>query len=404
MNSIFRRLQQAVKSSGIDAWVLFDFRKSNALAWSILELPDDAHCTRRWMIVVPATGECVKIVHRMERLPLSHLEIKEVIYDTAESWEQAVSSVIGQFTTIAMEYSPNGAIPVVSRVDAGTIDFVRSVGVDVVSSADLLQEFTAVLTQDQIVSNAITAGQLRSAVFSGFRYLRERLLSGSTVTEYDVQRHIHDVFRDHDLVTDSGPIVAIGPNAANPHYAPTHSQSSVIKNGDVVLIDAWAKKDAPGSIYADITWVGYAGEVVPDDVESAFRIIRDGRDAALNLVQQAFANGDDVRGCDVDDICRTTIAASGMGERFIHRTGHNIHSEVHGPGANMDNFETHDMRKIIRGTTFSIEPGLYIPNTLGIRTEIDVVIDIDGTVLVPSAPIQRAVLPLLSESWDVIES
>lgn len=392
-----QRMQQAVQEAGLDAWLLYDFRGSNALAWNILDLPEDAHCTRRWMIVIPAHGSVTKIVHRMERSPLDHVQATEVLYNTYQSWDAAVRNAIGSFRKVAMEYSPGNALPVVSRVDAGTVEFIRSIGCEVVTSADLLQAHTAVIDDERLAGNAITAARLRESVMSGFTLVRERLLSGHHVTEFDVQQHIMHCFEKHGLVTDHPPIVAIGPNAASPHYAPSFHDHATIERDMVVLIDAWARSHAPASIYADITWVGFTGSEVPSDVAERFDAIVRGRDAASALVTARFAAGAHIYGYEVDRACRDVIEAAGLGHLFIHRTGHSITHEVHGPGTNMDDFETHDTRRILPGTSFSIEPGVYEDGVLGLRTEIDIVIDHDGTVLIPSAPVQQVILPLLHD-------
>lgn len=391
------RLQDAVRAAGLDAWVLYDFRGSNPLAWKVLDLSADAHCTRRWMVVIPASGHVVKIVHRMEQTPLEHLPVDAIPYNTYQSWDAAVAKALEGKRTVAMEYSPGNALPIVSKVDAGTIESIRALGVDVVSSADLLQAETAVLSPDQIAGNAVTAGHLRDAVLAGFRHVRDRISSGGTTTELDVQRVVLDYFESHGLVTDTAPIVAIGPNAASPHYAPSSMHNAVIGPDVVVLIDAWAKSRNPGSVYADITWVGYTGTSVPSDIADRFAVIVRGRDAAVDLIKARLSAKQPVHGYEVDRACRSVIDAAGLGHLFIHRTGHSITDEVHGPGTNMDDFETRDTRRILPGTTFSIEPGVYEDGVLGLRTEIDVVIDHDGSVNIPSGPIQHTILPLLAE-------
>jgi len=393
------RMQNAVRNAGIDAWVLFDFRNSNSLAWSILRLDPDAHCTRRWMIIVPAKGRTIKIVHTMEQRPLEHIRTDATqIYDTHASWDAAVRTALRPFKTVAIEYSPMGALPVISKVDGGTVEWLKSFVPSLVSSADLLQEFTAVLNEDQIAGNAITAALLRRSVMNAFRFIRERLRSDAPVTEYEVQQHIMREFEIHNLITDHPPIVAIGSNASSPHYAPTFVQTSTIEKDMVVLIDAWVRSSAPGSVYADITWVGYTGDVIPKETERLFGVIVAGRDAAIQIVRERFEKNIPLYGFEVDQACRSVVASHGNAPLFIHRTGHNITDEVHGPGTNMDDFETHDNRRILPGTSFSIEPGVYIPEVLGLRTEIDIVISNDGQVSIPSEPIQTAILPLLAEA------
>lgn len=393
-------IQESIRKNGADAWALYDFRGTNDLAWTMLNIPSDAHCTRRWMVVIPAQGHIVKIVHRMEQDPLSHVRAVDKTYASRLEWEEVVKETLAPYKTVAMEYSPMNAIPVVSKVDAGTIEFIRSLGHEVVTSADIAQQFTATLDLDQIAGAEIAAGQVRDAIFLGFGHIRERLLAGNTVSEYEVQQVILKEFDRLDLETDASPIVAIGPNAASPHYAPTMTRTSVIGPDMVVVIDAWAKRRAPGSIYADLTWVGYTGSEVPSDVARTFDVIVRGRDAAIELVRSRFAAGESVHGYEVDSACRNVIEAAGLGSHFIHRTGHSITTQTHGAGVNMDDFETHDTRRIIPSTSFSIEPGLYFANSLGVRTEIDIVILPDGTVTIPSSPLQTSVLPLLAEVWE----
>lgn len=398
MNHFLNDMQNAVAKHQVDAWVLFDFRRSNDLAWDVLQVNPSAHCTRRWMVIIPAHGRPVKITHRMEQDPLSHLSIDAELYDTRESWENGIRERLAPYKNVAMEYSPMGLLPVVSRVDAGTIELIRSFGVEVVSSADMLQQFTSVLSEDQIAGACMAAGQLRDTVMDAFAFIRQNIQHKGRVSEFDVQSFIMAEFKRKGLTTDSAPIVAIGSNAASPHYAPSRLTSSDIEPNMVVLIDAWCRHDAPGSVFADITWVGYTAEVVPDDIESAFSIVRAGRDAALNLVRERFGSGQPLAGYEVDRACRDVIKQAAMGHAFIHRTGHNITTQVHGPGANMDDFETHDTRLVMPGTSFSIEPGIYIPDLLGLRTEIDVIISHDGQVLVPSEPIQQRIIAIMSES------
>ncbi|MBC8124880.1 MAG: M24 family metallopeptidase [Candidatus Kapabacteria bacterium] len=396
----FAPFQEALRKVGIDAWVMYDFRGTNDLVWTMLDIPSDAHCSRRFMVVIPAHGNPVKIVHRMEQDPLSHLHIAESLYDTRQSWSAAVTEALSGFKSVAMEYSPMNAIPVTSKVDAGTIEFVRSLGVEVKSSADIAQEFTSVLSEQQLAGAAVTAGQLRNIIMDAFRFIRKSILESTTITEFDVQQHILNNFRAHDLVTDGVPIVAIGANASSPHYAPSYNRSSEITSEMVVLIDAWCKNASPESVYADLTWVGYTGVAIPSDVESSFDIIVKARNAALACVFERFRAGEPVHGYEVDNACRSVIESAGMGSAFIHRTGHNITTEIHGPGVNMDDFETHDSRQILAGTSVTIEPGVYIPDVLGLRTEIDVVISRDGNPTVPSSPMQSTLLPLLADVWE----
>ena len=394
-------LQKVVAShDGIEAWVLYDFRKSNPLAWHMIGLDADAHCTRRWLVVIPAHGRVHKIVHKLETHTLAHIDALEHTYATYEEYDTVLRTVLGSYATIAMEYSPMNALPVTSYVDAGTIDHLRSLGLNVVSSADLAQQFTAVLTDQQRAGAALAGGELREVIMEAFRLIASRLLDDEPVSELEVQQFILQQFDARGMVTDAAPIVAIGPNAANPHYAPSYTQYSMIEREIVVLIDAWAKYQSPGSVYADLTWVGYTGEIVPDDVASEFDVIVRARDAALQLVRDRYAAGESVAGYEVDRAARTVVHDAGFDEYFIHRTGHNITTVTHGPGTNMDDYETHDTRLVLPSTSFSIEPGIYMPGHIGLRTEIDVIIHTDGIVDVPSSPLQTHILPLLAPEWD----
>jgi Xaa-Pro aminopeptidase len=396
-------LIHAVQQSGVDAWAMFDFRRSNAAAWTVLRLAPDAHCTRRWMVVVRADGRVFKVVHAMEQIPLQHIEAEALVYVTRSQWEHAVRQALEGCTFVGMEYSPMGALPAVSCVDAGTIELVRSFGCTVVSAADLAQQFTATLTREQIAENLITAQALRTCMMVAFDFIRSELLAHGSVTEYRVQQELLHVLAEQNLRTDSPPIVAIGPNAARPHYAPSVDSTSVILPGMVVLIDVWARGMSDDSVYADITWVGYTGETIPTEVQHRFNLLIQARDAAVEMCRQHFQNGQAVFGWQLDDACRSVIQQAGFGDWFIHRTGHNITTVVHGPGANLDNYETQDTRRILPGTSFSVEPGIYEPGVLGLRTELDVVVTHDGTVTVPSSPVQMMILPILG-TGDVLPS
>jgi len=399
MNYDLSILQDAVKNSTADAWVLYDFRGSNDLAWTIVNLSADAHCTRRWIVVIPSQGRPKKLVHKLERHVLAHVKADEHVYATHEEYDAALRELLAPFHRVAMEYSPMNAIPVASKVDAGTIEHIRSLGKEVVSSANIAQWFTSVLSPTQIAGAEVSGGRLRDIITEAFGLIRERLLINETIREYDVQQSIMDALEEAGMVTDAPPIVAIGENAANPHYAPTVTHSSVIGKDMVVVIDAWAKSKAAGAVYADLTWVGYTGAQVPADVARTFDVIVRARNAALQLVQDRFAAKEPIAGYEVDRAARSVVDAAGLGANFIHRTGHSITTETHGAGANMDDYETHDTRHLLKGTSFSIEPGVYFEGSLGLRTEIDVIIHPDGSVGVPSSPLQQHILPLLADEW-----
>jgi len=273
---------------------------------------------------------------------------------------------------IAMQYSPDAAIPYLSRVDAGTIELIRSFGVEIVSSADLVQRFESAWNDEQLAMHEEAARGLHESVKSAFAEIGKRVKSGTPTNEYDIQQYILNCFTDRGMLSKDPPIVAVNGNSAMPHYGPTREHNSPINKGDFVLIDLWAKLDRPGAVYADITWTSFVGDKVPDKVTEVFNIVRDARDAATDYVKEAFSGGRTIYGWQVDDVCRAVIEKAGYGEYFIHRTGHNIHTEVHGNGANIDNLETKDERVLIPRTCFSIEPGIYLEGEFGVRSEIDV--------------------------------
>ncbi len=389
-------IQQVIRSYKFDAWVLYDFRGSNSIAWQLLGLPPEAHCTRRWMVVIPAEGTPVKIMHAMEQHPLEHVDAELQLYSRKEEWEQITASALQGYTTIAMEYSPGGELPVVAKVDAGTIERLRALGLEIASSADLAQEFTAVWTEDQVAENMATADKLYSVMMYAFEFIRHNLQQERVFTEFDVITAIQNRFEELELVSSHTPNVSVNANAANPHYHATAEHNTPIGYGDLVLIDMWARTPNPHSTFADITWMGYAGEEVPERYSSVFSVIRDARDAVVSELRKRFENNEPVRGCDLDDIARTIIDKAGYGKEFFHRTGHSIAVEIHGPGTNLDNYETRDTRRILPLTSFSVEPGVYLPGEFGMRTEIDVVITKDKKVVVTGGTPQTAIIPLLA--------
>lgn len=389
------RIQNILREEGIDLWLMYDFRGSNPIAWQAVGLAPDTHCTRRWAVGIPAEGEPFKLVHAIEHFTLGGFPAREIIYAGREEWQSHLEAIVKSYGVIAMEYSPNNAIPVVSKVDAGTLELLRGFGANVTSSGDLVQKIYAVWSDAQLHENlTFTAPQLRECMVSACAYLRESIAGGIAVSEYDVQQHILGEFSRRGLITDSPPIVAVTRNAASPHYSPTAERHDAIPPDELVLIDMWAKTAAPDSTFADITWMCYTGANVPERYASIFEVVAGARDAALNLVQERFATGKPVAGCEVDDAAREYIRERGFGQYFIHRTGHSITTETHGAGANMDNYETNDARRLLPATSFSIEPGIYIPGDVGFRSEISVVISPAGEVLVPSTPIQTAIAAL----------
>jgi Xaa-Pro aminopeptidase len=392
---LIHEIQKVLLAEKIDGWLLYNFRGSNVFATRLLALPDHIMFTRRYFYYIPSSGEPRKLVHRIEEWNLDALPGGKSIYLSWRSLEEGLKNLLSGSKRVAMEYSPNCAIPYVSTVDAGAIELVRGSGVDVLSSANLIQHFEARWDEEQLNDNIKSATYLRQIADKAFGFIRDKILSNSAVTEYDVQQFMMSEFKNRGLVTSSDPNCSVNANSANPHYEPTREIHSPLQKGDFVLLDLWAKKDKLRSVYADITWTGFIGEIVPDEYEKIFQIVKGGRDAALDFIRSSLENGKVVHGYEVDDAARNYITQQGYGEYFVHRTGHSIGEEVHGNGANMDNLETRDERIIISQTSFSIEPGIYLRDKFGIRSEIDVYITKDNEVLVTGLPMQENVVAIL---------
>ena len=391
-------IQQTLQSSGIDGWLLYNFRGSNVFATRLLALPSHIMCTRRYFYYIPAKGEPRKLVHRIEEWNLDTAPGEKTVYLSWQSLAEGVKKILAGSRSVAMEYSPNCAIPYVSNVDAGTIELVRSAGVSVVSSANLVAAFEAVWTEEQRSDNFVAAGHLRETVDAAFAFIRKRIAAGKKTTEYDAQQFMVKEFGRHGMWSEDAPNCSVNANSANPHYEPTKKVHSPLKEGDFVLLDLWAKSKKPHSVYADITWTGFIGESVPDEFEKIFQVVKGGRDAALMLVQERFRTGIPIYGWEVDAAARKYISDSGYGDQFVHRTGHSIGEVIHGNGANMDNLETHDERRLLPGTSFSIEPGVYLRDKFGVRSEIDVYITMKGEVVVTGLPMQEHVVAILGNS------
>lgn len=378
----------------VDGWLFYDFRGSDPLAYRVLLLDPTQHVTRRWYYWIPTRGEPVKLLHMIEPHVLDELpgQVQQYV-----SWEQQrllLASLLRGRRKIAMQYSPFNAVPYLSRVDAGTVELIRSFGLEVVTSADLVQQFEAVWTDEQLESHQYAVTALRNIVDEAFAHVASCITNERRLSEYDLQQFILSRICDAGMTTSSAPIAAVDAHSADPHYGPTESSSSLITRDNLVLIDLWAKQTAPGSVYGDITWTGYTGTDVPAKQRMIFEHVRRGRDAALSFVQDQVAIGRFPCGWEVDDICRTTIRTAGYGDFFIHRTGHSIGEEVHGNGANIDNLETQDSRRLLPRTCFSIEPGIYLPGEFGIRSELDVYVS-DREAVVYGLPLQTEIVSLL---------
>jgi Xaa-Pro dipeptidase len=388
-------IQKALQTERIDGWLLYNFRDSNIFATRLLSLPKHIMFTRRYFYYIPAHDEPKKLVHRIEEWNLDALPGGKSVYLSWRSLEEGLKELLSGAKQVAMEYSPRCAIPYISTVDAGTIELVRGTGIEIVSSANLIQYFEARWDNEQLKDNIESAMHLRQIVDETFGFIRKNIKSNTAITEYDVQQFMLSEFKKRGLVTSSDPNCSVNANSANPHYEPTKEINSPLHKGDYVLLDLWAKKDKLRSVYADITWMGFLGDIVPDEFEKIFQIVKGGRDAALNFVRSSIKVGRTVHGYEVDDAARNIITQHGYGEYFVHRTGHSIGEEVHGNGANMDNLETRDERTIIPNTSFSIEPGIYLRDKYGIRSEIDVYISKDKEVIVTGIPIQENVVSIL---------
>jgi len=394
-SDLIREIQNALQAERIDGWLLYNFRDSNIFATRLLALPKHIMFTRRYFYYIPAHGEPRKLVHRIEEWNLDALPGEKNIYLSWHSLEEGLSLLLTGAKQVAMEYSPRCAIPYVTTVDGGTVELVRGTGVEVVSSANLIQYFEARWDEEQLNDNLESATHLRQIVDETFGFIRRNIKLNTAITEYDVQRFMLSEFKKRGLVTSSDPNCSVNANSANPHYEPTKEIHSPLQKDDYVLLDLWAKKDKPRSVYADITWMGFLGKTVPDEFNKIFQIVKGGRDAALDFVRSSLREGKNIHGYEVDDAARNYIARQGYGEYYVHRTGHSIGEEVHGNGANMDNLETRDERAIIPQTSFSIEPGIYLRDKYGIRSEIDVYISKEKEVIVTGLPMQENVIPIL---------
>ncbi|QDU98128.1 M24 family metallopeptidase [Lignipirellula cremea] len=386
-------VQSALQEFGLDGWLLYDFRGANVLAQRVLGLTEPF--SRRFFYCIPAQGEPRRLVHRIEPGALDHLPGSKTVYLRWQELEEGVAQLTAGLGKVAMEYSPQGGNPYVSRVDAGTIEMVRNTGVEIVSSGDLVQLFEAVWTEEQWQLHLEADKHTQAAFDLAWSYIAEKTRSDRPVGEVEVQDLIMQHFHNNNMTTYHPPIVGVGPHSGDPHYAPQVGSDSRMHQGDFVLIDLWAKIDHPNGVYSDLTKVGFIGEEVPETYEKIFQIVAAARDAAIDRVKNAFAAGEELRGWQVDDAARQVITDAGYGEYFRHRTGHNIGRETHGNGANIDNLETRDDRRLLPRTCFSIEPGIYLPE-FGVRSEVDVFIDAAGTVHVTGGQPQRSVLPILA--------
>jgi len=385
-------IQESLFQAEIDGWLFYDFRGSDPIGYRVLGIRQGAVASRRWYYFVPAWGEPTKLVHRIESRALAALPGKEIVYLSHEELAEGLKAMLSGSKRVAMQYSPMNAIPYLSRTDAGTVEFVRSLGVEVVSSQDLIQGFEAVWTPEQLESHLFAANALGEIVNEAFAHIAKKLKGG--LTEHSLQQFIRKRLEAHGLAPEQAPLVAVNAHSADPHYAPTEESSLPIKEGDFVLLDLWGRKPGPESVYADITWVGYVGQEIPEEHQKVFAIVKAARDEAIRFVSEQWKEKQEIRGFEVDDAARRVIREAGYGDFFIHRLGHSLGQEGHGNGTNLDNLETHDERLLVAHTGFTIEPGIYLPGKFGVRSEVDLYLA-DEEARVTTQPVQEEIVRIL---------
>jgi len=386
-------VQDFLQSQKVDGWLIYDFHHINPIAYELTGLTGMQ--TRRWYLFIPSRGEAVALLHQIEKENYPELDVPKITYIGWRDMEAKLSQLLKGSRLVAMEYSPRSSIPYVSKVDAGTLELVKGMGVEVVSSADLVQYFEARWDHNLYQTHKYAAGELMKIKEETFEMVSQKLKEGEELSEYSVQQWVVERYRSHGLVSTEEPIVAVNANAGNPHYLPTREVHQPIKKGDLLLLDIWARQDIEKSGYGDITWMAYAGEKVPGRYAEVFEVVKGARDRGVEFIKEKVERGEKVYGWQVDEATRDFIRDKGYGDYFIHRTGHSLGiTDVHGNGVNMDNLETRDERELIPGVGFTIEPGVYLPE-FGVRSEIDVFMGEKG-VEVTTSPPQKEIIPLLS--------
>ena len=385
-------IQAALREANLDGWLFYDHHRRDPIAYRVLDI-NPVMCTRRWYYMIPCEGTPAKLVHRIESHNLDALPGTDDRYSSWREQREGLSRLLHGKQSVAMQYSALNNIPYVGLVDAGTVELVKSCGLEVVSSADLVQQFESTWTEEQWQSHQAAGEVVHESVRVAFAAIRDAVRKGQEISEYAVQQEMMKLFNAKGIVVDEAPCVAVNANSADPHYSPSQDKSQPIRRGDFVLIDVWGKQNKRGAVYFDITWTAYVGDKVPKQYVKIFDVVSEARDAAIHLVQNSLQAGRVLYGYEVDDAAREVIDRKGYGTFFVHRTGHSIGEEVHGNGANMDNFETHDERRIIPRTCFSIEPGIYL-HDFGIRSEVNVFTGSREARV--TGEIQKEIVPILA--------
>lgn len=392
MSFRLEEMQSDLRAAKLDGWLFYDFRGRDPIAHRILQLPNHMR-TRRWFYFVPAKGTAKKLVHKIETQSLAAVPGETLYYSGQDELRKNLKKMLGRAKTVAMQYSPKNAIPYVAMVDAGTVELVKSCGVKVVTSADLVQKYEACWTPEQLQSHLEAGKAVDRIIAEAFAVAAKGVGEKKPLMEHELQKWILQEFEAAGLTTEEPPDVAVNAHASDPHYAPSAERPTPIKQGDLLLLDVWGKTKAEGSVYYDISWVGYLGTKVPEKYAKVFGVITAARDKAVELIRSSVAAGKPVQGWQVDKAARSVIEKAGYGRYFIHRTGHNIGTTVHGNGVNMDGLETHDSRHLIAGTCNSVEPGIYLAE-FGMRSEVNVYVG-EGEARVTGA-VQKEILALLA--------
>ncbi|HEY7125657.1 MAG TPA: M24 family metallopeptidase [Ktedonobacterales bacterium] len=388
------RIQDAIRGAGLDGWLFFDFRRSNLLAYRVLGMPEDGFYTRRWFYFVPAQGDPTAIISSVEPHVLRELPGKRQVFRSWEELHRLLGETLQGAHTLAMEYSPLNAIPTMARVDAGTVELVRSLGKEIVSSANLMQRFVAVLSQARMEMHREAGRRLMTIKDAMLATVAQQIRAGEAINEYSVQQDFLGRIHAAGLITEGAPIIAINAHAGDPHYGPSAQEHAPIREGDLLLLDFWARLPQSDSVFADYTWTTFVGARAPEKQARVFEIVRQARDRGISFLREHVEQGKPVQGWQVDDAVRAVIQEAGYGDYYVHRTGHSITTVEHGDGANLDNLETHDEREILAETCCSIEPGIYLPE-FGVRSEINVLVHADN-VEITGVPMQEHLIPLLA--------